>query len=83
METIFVSSPEIISATPNTQEKPQIDTGLACLTMLARFHSIAVDPHQIAHEYKETGKLFGVTEILLASKKLGLVTKKVKPQLGE
>ncbi|HQV81149.1 MAG TPA: cysteine peptidase family C39 domain-containing protein, partial [Agitococcus sp.] len=61
---------------------PQIDTGLACLVMLARFHSIAVDPHQIAHEFKETGKLFGVTEILLASKKLGLVTKKVKPQLA-
>ena len=61
---------------------PQIDTGLACLTMLARFHALAVDPHQIAHEFKETGKFFGVTEILLASKKLGLVTKKVKPQLA-
>jgi subfamily B ATP-binding cassette protein HlyB/CyaB len=61
---------------------PQIDTGLACLVMLARFHSIAIDPHQIAHEFKETGKLFGVTDILLAAKKLGLVTKKVKPQLA-
>ena len=83
METIFVSSPELISATPNPQEPPQIDTGLACLVMLARFHSIAVDPHQIAHEFKETGKAFGISEILLAAKKLGLVTKKVKPQLGE
>jgi subfamily B ATP-binding cassette protein HlyB/CyaB len=36
--------------------------------MLARFHSIAVDPHQIAHEFKETGKAFGVTEILLPPK---------------
>ena len=80
MEEVFVSSETI---NPTTIPTPNnIDTGLACLVMLARFHSIAVDPHQIAHEFKETGKLFTTVEILLAAKKLGLITKKVKPQLS-
>jgi len=74
-----VSSPEIITPTPNPQAAPVIDTGLACLIMLARFHALAVDPQQIAHEFKESGKPFGATEILLAAKKLGLIAKKVKP----
>ncbi len=74
-----MSSPEIITPTAPTPPAPPIDTGLACLIMLARFHAIAVDPQQVAHEFKESGKLFGVTEILLAAKKLGLIAKKVKP----
>lgn len=74
----FVSTLESL----NTPTQPTLDTGLACLVMLARFHALAVDPHQLAHEFQETGKLFGVTDILLAAKKLGLVTKKVKPQLS-
>ena len=48
-----MSSPEIITPTPNPQAAPVIDTGLACLIMLARFHALAVDPQQIAHEFKE------------------------------
>jgi subfamily B ATP-binding cassette protein HlyB/CyaB len=74
-----VSSPELITPTPDPQAKPAIDTGLACLIMLARFHALAVDPQQVAHEFKESGQFFGVTEILLAAKKLGLIAKKVKP----
>ena len=74
-----MSSPELITPTPDPQAKPPIDTGLACLIMLARFHALAVDPQQVAHEFKESGQFFGVTEILLAAKKLGLIAKKVKP----
>ncbi len=80
MEVEFVSSTEKIN--PPQAATPPVDTGLACLVMLARFHSIAVDPHQIVHEFKETGKAFTSTEILLAAKKLGLVVKKVKPDLS-
>ena len=80
MEVNPVSSSETIPPSPVTE--PQvIDTGLACLVMLARFHAVAVDPHQVAHEFRESGKPFGVTEILLSSKKLGLIAKKVKPVL--
>ena len=74
-----MSSPESITPTAPKQPTPPIDTGLACLIMLARFHAIAVDPQQIAHEFKESGKPFTVTDILLAAKKLGLIAKKVKP----
>lgn len=74
-----MSSPESITPTAPKQPTPPIDTGLACLIMLARFHAIAVDPQQIAHEFKESGKPFAVTDILLAAKKLGLIAKKVKP----
>lgn len=29
-----------------------LDTGLTCLVMLARFHQIAADPQQLAHQFK-------------------------------
>jgi len=56
---------------------PPSDPGLACLSMLARFHGIAVEPAQLAHEFGD-GKPFGTTEILLAAKKLGLKAKQIK-----
>ena len=55
-----------------------VDTGLACLVMLARFHSTAVEPAQLKHEFGSEGAAFGRTEILLAAKKLELKAKVVK-----
>ncbi len=55
-----------------------VDTGLVCLVMLARLHETAADPDQLAHQFKVDGKPFSRTEILLASKQLGLKTKTVK-----
>jgi subfamily B ATP-binding cassette protein HlyB/CyaB len=54
------------------------DTGLMCLVMLARFHAIAADPDQLAHEFRVDGRMFGKTEILLAAKKLGLRARRVR-----
>lgn len=54
-----------------------LDSGLACLVMMARLHGVATDPAQLAHEFA-VGKEFGVTEILLAAKRLGLQAKAVK-----
>jgi ATP-binding cassette, subfamily B, bacterial HlyB/CyaB len=54
--------------------------GLACLAMLARFHGVAVEPAQLMHEFGNAGQ-FGVTEILLAAKKLGLKARQVKTSL--
>ncbi len=54
-----------------------IDSGLACLAMLARFHGVAAEPAQLAHEFGDGGP-FGLTQILLAAKKLGLKAKPVK-----
>ena len=57
------------------------DSGLLCLVMLARFHGIATEPDQLAHEFTESGKFFGNTEILLAAKKLSLKAKLVSTTL--
>lgn len=55
-----------------------IDTGLACLAMLARFHSIAVEPEQLAHEFCAEGLAMQNAEVLLAARKLGLSAKVVQ-----
>jgi subfamily B ATP-binding cassette protein HlyB/CyaB len=53
-------------------------SGLICLMMLARYHTVAVDPEQLLHEFAGPGKIFGPTEILLAARKLGLKAKRVR-----
>jgi subfamily B ATP-binding cassette protein HlyB/CyaB len=58
-----------------------LDTGLTCLVMLARFHQIAADSDQLAHQFKVSGDAFCKTEILLAAKHLGLQAKPVKTPL--
>ena len=54
-----------------------LDPGLTCLIMLARFHGVAAEPAQLAHEFGEGGP-FGITQILLAARKLGLKAKAVR-----
>lgn len=49
--------------------------------MIARFHGLAADPDQLAHEFSESGRPSSVTELLLAAKKLGLKAKRVKTGL--
>jgi subfamily B ATP-binding cassette protein HlyB/CyaB len=56
----------------------KVDTGLACLVMLARFHQIAADPGQLTHQFKVSGEPFGKNDILLAAKQLGMQAKVVK-----
>ncbi|OYY73520.1 MAG: type I secretion system permease/ATPase [Gammaproteobacteria bacterium 28-57-27] len=60
---------------------PALDRGLACLVMLARFHQIAADPDQLAHQFKTSGEAFSQTDILLAAKHLGLQAKAVKTSI--
>ena len=54
------------------QPSQNIDTGLGCLLMLARYFGVPADPQQLHHEFGVSGKLFGDTEILRAAKRLGL-----------
>lgn len=65
----------------NAQFSGSLDTGLACLVMLARFHQIAADPGQLAHQFKVSGAAFTQTELLLAAKHLGLQAKPVKTSI--
>jgi subfamily B ATP-binding cassette protein HlyB/CyaB len=58
-----------------------LDSGLACLVIMARFHGLPVDPDQLRHEFGDGG-LFGVANILLASKKLGVRAKAVSVSMS-
>jgi subfamily B ATP-binding cassette protein HlyB/CyaB len=60
---------------------PPVDTGLLGLVMLARFHNVAADPDQLAHEFRVDGRPFGVPQVLLAAKRLGLKAKSVQTDL--
>jgi len=66
------------SAADAAQTGDAIDSGLACLAMLARFHNVAVAPEQLAHEYLADGQRFGTSEILLAARQLDLKAKAIR-----
>ena len=51
---------------------PTPASGLLGLVLIARYHQIAADPDQIAHDFGEPGREFGMAQILLAAKHLGL-----------
>lgn len=53
------------------------DSALACLIMLARYHALAADPDQLRHEFAPDRSPFGVAELLLAAKHLGLSASRV------
>ncbi len=60
------------------------DPGLICLTVIAHFHGIAADPIQLRHQAglaDESGR-FAETDLLLASRSLGLKARsvRVKPE---
>lgn len=49
-----------------------VDTGLACLSLLARFHGMAIDTESLRHEHGSIGKPFSVDQILLAARGIKL-----------
>ena len=65
-----------------TDPHTEVDTGLLGLVMLARFHNVAADPEQIAHDFQSAGQPFAATEILLAAKALGLKAKLVRSDVS-
>ena len=57
---------------------PRLDTGLASLVMLARFHQVAASPEQLAHEFGSPDQCLSQDSLLLAARKLGLKAKAAK-----
>jgi subfamily B ATP-binding cassette protein HlyB/CyaB len=51
------------------------DSGLECLTLLLRFHQIAVDSDQLSHQF--SGEMIGVTEMLRCAKDLKLKARSI------
>jgi subfamily B ATP-binding cassette protein HlyB/CyaB len=76
----LLAAPESVPEEAITAKAP-VDSGLACLVMLARFHSIAVEPDQLVHEFCSNGEFFSVSDILLAARKLGLSVKRATTRL--
>ncbi len=61
---------------PHTKElADKIDTGLACVVMLARYHGLAADQQQLAHQFSQHEEKFTDRDILLSSKYIGLKSK--------
>ncbi len=58
------------------------DTGLSCLVMLARFFGVAADAGQLQHQFGQVDELFGPSEILRASKLLGLKARQVSSDIS-
>lgn len=78
MDGTGVSAPVEQHITPESPRAAvPLDTGLVCLVMLARFHQVAVEPAQLAHEFGQAGVALGPQELLLAAKKLGLKARSV------
>ncbi|WP_247310257.1 MULTISPECIES: cysteine peptidase family C39 domain-containing protein [unclassified Bradyrhizobium] len=53
-----------------TLEAVRQDSGLQCLALLLRFHQVAIDPAQIAHQF--AGSALGIQEMLRCAKQLKL-----------
>lgn len=51
---------------------PEMDTGLICLVMLARFHNIALSPEQISHQFATSNQGVTLNELLLAARQSGI-----------
>ncbi|MFL6712294.1 MAG: hypothetical protein ACJ8LN_05145, partial [Sulfurifustis sp.] len=55
-------------ATPTTD----VESGFACLVLLARLYGIPADASQLKHQFAEAGRRPGEAELMLAAKHLGL-----------
>lgn len=64
---------------PLVAPSDQLDPALRGLVLLARFHGIAADEQQLAHDFGRGGDAFSESDLLLAAKQLGLKAK-VTPQ---
>jgi len=56
----------------STQPPGKVDTGLAALVMLARYHQVAADSNQLRHHFGTHERPFQRAEILRASRHLKL-----------
>ncbi|MCP4699583.1 MAG: type I secretion system permease/ATPase, partial [Gammaproteobacteria bacterium] len=67
---------KILSKTPENTSA-DVDTGLVCLTLLARFHNLPADADQLKHHFARSSRFFDETDLLRAAKHLGLKARAV------
>lgn len=66
-----------------TSPERACDTGLECVVLLARFHSIPANPKQLRHQYGRGNETFDVNTILRSFKFLGLKARVVQSSCGQ
>src|SRR5437868_10553932 len=59
-----------------------LDTGLACLVMLARFHNITASAEQLCYQLTSSKQPLSQNELLLAARKLGFKAKSVQTTIS-
>jgi subfamily B ATP-binding cassette protein HlyB/CyaB len=59
-------------------QAPQVDSGLACLAMMAQFLEVPCDPGQLRHERGKPGEAFSVTDILVSAKSLNIKARTIE-----
>ncbi len=69
-------------STESPHSSPELDTGLICLAMLARFHNIAISIEQLSHEFSTSNQGLTLKELLLAARHSGLKAKAVHTTLA-
>lgn len=83
-KTIFRHIFPVNTIQPNPQKTPKKpDSGLLCLTILAQYHEIPTNPHQLKHEFSPDGEPFDIQEILLAFKAIKLKARAVTTKTWE
>ena len=55
-----------------------VNSGLQCLTILARLHHLPADPKQLQHEFGSSDHPFATRDLLRAAKWLGLKSRSVE-----
>jgi len=55
-----------------------LDSGLACVALIARFQGLAADPTQLQHRLGRPGERFDTPEILRATKTIGLKARAIR-----
>lgn len=64
-----------MSQLPAGSNNDAVDSGLACLVTLARYHAVAVTAEQLQHRHGVPGKPLSAADLLLAFRQLGLKAK--------
>lgn len=71
-------TPQAPVEVPDPEPRASLDSGLASLILIARFHALSIDAAQLTHQFGVDGKPLTQDGILLAAKSLGLKARVVK-----
>ena len=81
MSTQSYSGSDSVNSEAHINSASSVDTGLASLVMVARFHQVAADPSQIKHNFSSHDKSLDEVALIRAARHLKLKAKAVSASL--